>query len=130
MNNKETKDQDNVVNLFPSQDKLKLEIGRTLSREFLLRNMHPVHPASVLAIFFRFLPMNGIKFIGSDNQVCQHEQIRNLERCISMKLLRLYTTFTQTPSPGDITTDIFNELKKHNIRVMAPKQFKVVCTLH
>jgi len=120
---------DDVVNLFPHQEQLRVDIGWMLSREFISRNMHFVPPASILTIFFRLLPRNGIKFMNESNQACSQEQINDLEIKITKKLLRMYTGFTQSPSPGDITTDIFGELKKSNIQIIAPRQFRVVCTV-
>ncbi len=55
------------------------------------------------------------------NQVCSQEQLNALEVRITKKLLRIYNEFTQYPTPGDVTTDIFAELAKHRIQVIVPR---------
>ncbi len=109
-----------VVNMHYSQDEIKEEVSKILTKTFLSKNIFFLPPSSILAIFFRYLPRTEIRFMDKSRQTCSQKQIETLGVDISNKLLPIYSNFTQQPLTREIITDIFAELAERKIQVIAP----------
>lgn len=110
----------NVVAIYCNQDIIMRKIGRTLSKRFEEEGVSSMSPLGILIIFFRFMPRKEIKFVDKSQQICSREQIIKIEKQVSDNLLPSYAGLAQHPLPMEIITNAFTELKKHDIKVIAP----------
>ncbi len=113
------KSQTNIFYLFISQDRIRSRIINTLSQKFISKGTRPAPPSRILAIFFNFLPNKRIHLINYRHEIFSRKQIATLHNEISNKLLNIYYGLNQHPSVVDVITDIFSELEKREIQIMA-----------
>ena len=104
--------------VYSDQDIVKNILVKSI--EIMAQNTRAcILPSYVLEIFFRRCPIEqGLHFIESNQgYIYSAEEVVEIERKVTDKLLVVYSGYTQAPSTRDVLTDTFGELKKLNVSV-------------